>query len=389
MARELDLADDFLKNAVPLSEALKMPSSTERYRALEGEIAKTSPSLEQARRKSDALKAETANLRQRLIATAADVQSFEIEKAKLGSEITSLAAEEHRSEEGFAHDRVAVARLLAVLERLQQDMPPVMALKPDDALAASRGAMMLGAELPRLYRAAADLVRRVRYLSQTREELAVRRSQADRNQISLATARSDLDQLLAMKTQEADEASARYGDLAAQFEVAAGEAATLGGLLSKVSALRAQHPMQGVTVVAPPSAGPALHRGSLLAPVAGSARRGDSDSPAVGRDSGISFLAPAGAPVVAPTDCQVIFAGPYHKSGQVLILESTGGYDLVLAGLERVDVRTGDALLVGEPLGTMPSTGAGSRLYFELRQNGKGVNPAPWLGFDLRKAKRT
>jgi septal ring factor EnvC (AmiA/AmiB activator) len=72
-----------------------------------------------------------------------------------------------------------------------------------------------------------------------------------------------------------------------------------------------------------------------------------------------------------------------------LILESAGGYDLVLAGLERVDVRSGDALLAGEPLGTMPGTGAGSRLYFELRQNGKGVSPAPWLEIDLRKAKRS
>jgi septal ring factor EnvC (AmiA/AmiB activator) len=31
----------------------------------------------------------------------------------------------------------------------------------------------------------------------------------------------------------------------------------------------------------------------------------------------------------------------------------------------------------------------GARLYFELRQNGKDLNPAPWLGVDLRKAKKS
>jgi septal ring factor EnvC (AmiA/AmiB activator) len=83
--------------------------------------------------------------------------------------------------------------------------------------------------------------------------------------------------------------------------------------------------------------------------------------------------------VVAPADSQVLFAGAYHKAGLVLILHSLGGYDLVLAGLERIDVRTGDELLAGEPVGKMPRGGTQSRLYFELRQNGKGASPAPWL----------
>jgi septal ring factor EnvC (AmiA/AmiB activator) len=69
-------------------------------------------------------------------------------------------------------------------------------------------------------------------------------------------------------------------------------------------------------------------------------------------------------------------------------LESPGGYDLVLAGLERVAVRPNDQLLAGEPLGTMPRT-QDARLYFELRQNGKGINPAPYLAVALRKAKKS
>jgi septal ring factor EnvC (AmiA/AmiB activator) len=334
------------------------------------------------------LNAEASSLRQKLVATAAQVQLLEEQKGRLDADIASLATQERASSEKFLHDRANVARLLTVLERLQQDMPPVLVLRPDDALAASRGAMMLGAALPRIYKAAADLAQRVALLKKTRAELVVRRAEGARNETALASARGELDQLLAMKSQEADEASSRYGDLASQLDSAANEAASLGALLSKVATLRGQHPAQAVVVVAAQNVSLDLRRGRLLRPVVGRIVRGDADSPGGEHAPGLSFLAPPSARVVAPTDCQVLFAGRYHKTGQVLILESAGGYDLVLAGLERVDVRSGDALLAGEPLGTMPGAGAGSRLYFELRQNGKGVSPAPWLEIDLRKAKR-
>jgi len=112
-------------------------------------------------------------------------------------------------------------------------------------------------------------------------------------------------------------------------------------------------------------------------------------SPLEPRAPGVNFLASPGATVVAPADSHVLFAGPYHKTGQVLILEAAGGYDLVLAGLDRIDVRAGDQLLAGEPVGKMSRERNGAKLYFELRQGGRSVNPAPWLGVDLRKAKKS
>jgi septal ring factor EnvC (AmiA/AmiB activator) len=68
-----------------------------------------------------------------------------------------------------------------------------------------------------------------------------------------------------------------------------------------------------------------------------------------------------------------------------LILEITTGYDLVLAGMGRVTVKPNDQLLAGEPVGNMPaSQGPDSRLYFELRHGGHGLNPTPWLKLKLR-----
>jgi septal ring factor EnvC (AmiA/AmiB activator) len=131
-----------------------------------------------------------------------------------------------------------------------------------------------------------------------------------------------------------------------------------------------------------------LRKGALLRPAVGQVVPGGIEGLGGAGAPGITFLTSAGAPVITPTDSKVLFAGPYHKSGQVLILESAAGYDLVLAGLERLAVKPDDQLLAGEPLGIMPRNGT-ARLYFEVRQNGKGLNPAPWLAVELRKAKRS
>jgi septal ring factor EnvC (AmiA/AmiB activator) len=134
-----------------------------------------------------------------------------------------------------------------------------------------------------------------------------------------------------------------------------------------------------------------LHRGSLRRPVVG--RLLDAADPrAANMSPGVTFLTGPGASVIAPADAQVLFAGRYHKTGEALILELPGGYDLVLAGMDRFAVRTGDQLLAGEPVGAMPPVTNG-RLYFEVRQNGKSFSPMPWLDSDLkpdlRKAKKS
>ena len=120
-----------------------------------------------------------------------------------------------------------------------------------------------------------------------------------------------------------------------------------------------------------------LGRNSLLEPVVGTPEDGNS---------GLSYTTRPGAQVIAPADGRVLYAGPYHKNGQVLILEITTGYDIVLAGLGRVTVKPNDQLLAGEPVGTMPPDPVDDRLYFEVRHGGRGQSPAPWLKWNARPA---
>jgi septal ring factor EnvC (AmiA/AmiB activator) len=62
-----------------------------------------------------------------------------------------------------------------------------------------------------------------------------------------------------------------------------------------------------------------------------------------------------------------------------------GGYHLLMAGFSRIDVRIGDLVLAGEPVGILPE-GTASQLYVELRRDNRTIDPAPWMSAELRKA---
>jgi len=381
------VSDSDMKKAVPLSQFLRQnrPTASDQYKTVSGELAKGQPALDSARRQSETLAAETARLQKKLIATADRIEFLESEKLTLDADVARLTVNETRLSAGFARDRVQVSRLLGILERLQHDMPPAMAVMPNDSLAAVRSAMLIGASLPRVYHDAAALAQRIEVLRQTRQNLIRRRQEAAVNAAALGRARVDLDRLLVIRRQQADAAAARYGVLKSRFDTLASQAVGLQSLLRKVALLRAT-PATNQTI----STVNAVPRGKtwLLAPVVGPFRNGGVDGVGGNVAPGITFSTLAGATVIAPADGKIVFAGSFPKVGHVLILEIGAGYDAVLAGMDRLNVRSNDAVLAGEPVGFMPNFDHEPRLYFELRQKGgKGTSPAPLIAVTLRKAR--
>jgi len=373
-----------LSRALPAKALSQLPSSAERLRVLDEKLKEARPQVAAAKEKSEALSAEAAALRRKLIATAAQIAQLERRREEETERIAHLAAEDARLSASFAKDRVAVTRLIAVLQRLQHDMPPALALQSGDALAAARGAMLIGASLPPVYARAASLSRRLDELARTRAGLAASRAEGAATERSLTAARAELAVLLEQKEREAEDAAGTYGTLSRELAAIAAEAADFKALMARIERLRrAGAGEKGVVVVEARAGGPGPAGRTLLTPVVGTLL-----PPGSGSGPGATFATLPAAQVIAPADGKVLFAGPYHKAGYVLILEVGTGYDLVLAGLGQVSVRPNDELLAGEPVGTMPKTGGDGRLYFELRRDGKGLDPGPWLSLDLRKAKR-
>ena len=387
-----------MSKALPGKAMKQLPSSAQQLDKLQTEVAHDKPAVDSAKQKSDQLSQEASSLRQKLIDTAAKVESLEQETVTLDGEIVGLTQQNDALTKSFEHDRFSVTKLLAILERLQHDMPPALAVRPDDALAAARGSMLVGATLPPLYAQAAKLAVRIDALRATRLALVKRRADAATVATQLTAARGDLETLTTQKEAEAQQAGGEYDALKTRLDVIAAQAADFQTLVNRVAALRRSGNSEpGIVIVTAANAGSLgpLSKGSLLPPVVGTIVPGGGGTQANGQEEGktpgVTYVTQHGAQVIAPSDGRVLYAGPYHKSGEVLILEITTGYDLVLAGLGRVTVRSNDELLAGEPVGNMPAESGSpiERLYFELRQNGHGLDPRPWLSLELRKAKGT
>ncbi len=93
---------------------------------------------------------------------------------------------------------------------------------------------------------------------------------------------------------------------------------------------------------------------------------------------GIVIKTRANAQVIAPYDGSVIFSGPFKGYGNLIIIDHLKGYVSLLAGLEAIDVQTGQMLLAGEPVGIMPG-GESAKLYVEIRKDQNPINPEPWF----------
>ena len=356
------------------------------------ELQRQRASEDKTRAERDRLAAEAHDLQEKLITNAARVQQLESDYATATAELDRLVRAKTTLQSSLDRDRTRVAHLLAVLQRLNAGGPPALVMHPDDSLAAARGAMQLGETLPPVYREAAALAKDVQRLAATSAAMKKKAAEAQKQAVDLKAARADLDRLLTVRNQETSDADTRLSELHGITEEIGQEANDLKGLIERVASLRAGGGgTQGMTLVTASRVATAgLRRGSLRKPVVGTAIPGDPAGPGTtpGTDgpSGLWFEPPGNSEAVAPGDSVVVFAGPYQKFGQVLILEIAGGYHLTLAGLARIDVHIGDTLLAGEPVGVLPA-GQTGRLYMELRKGGQTIDPGPWMGPELRKAK--
>ncbi|MEM9808104.1 MAG: peptidoglycan DD-metalloendopeptidase family protein [Cyanobacteria bacterium P01_D01_bin.56] len=97
--------------------------------------------------------------------------------------------------------------------------------------------------------------------------------------------------------------------------------------------------------------------------------------------AGVDFGSPYGTRISAADSGKVIFAGWYGGYGNSVIIDHGGGLTTLYAHASRLSVREGQAVVKGQAIAAVGSTGlsTGPHLHFEVRRNGSPVDPMGFL----------
>jgi septal ring factor EnvC (AmiA/AmiB activator) len=367
-----------------------------------GDLEAAERALERSanRQKSLALEAaaltrEKQDLSRQLVEAAALIKSREAMIMASETRLAELSREESARRAHLSRRNDQLSALLSGLVKLEQNPPPALVAAPGDALAAVRAAMLFGAAVPALRGEARALSLELARLATLRSSMAAERRAHTDNLDRLRSARLQLEHLHDRKKlllRATDSALAREKEVAQKL---AEKARTLKQLVDALAAEARQKaasaaPRSGAAATEKPPLAFTEALGRLDYPVQGQILRRFGEADGLGGDAkGVSLATAPGAQVIAPAFGRVAFAGDFRSYGQLLILDVGEGYHVLLAGMARIMVETGQTVVAGEPVGGM---GTASEqwiiadrppdprpvIYVEFRKAGTAIDSTKW-----------
>lgn len=97
--------------------------------------------------------------------------------------------------------------------------------------------------------------------------------------------------------------------------------------------------------------------------------------------SGLDVSVPAGTPVIASSHGQVLAVDDYFFNGKTVFIDHGNGLITMYCHLDRIDVKAGDVVARGQPIGLSGMTGraTGPHLHWSVVLNGAMVDPELFL----------
>src|SRR5262245_50615502 len=383
----------------------------------------------------DKLAAERERINSRLLETGKLIQQSEAQLGLIESRLGELEAQEKQIRGTLEERHGSISALLAAMQRMGRNPPPVMVTQREDALSMVRSAMLLAAAFPELRGEAVALSERLNALigimSSIRSEGEKLRAETTRlndARVRLAGLQESKRQSLterqtelALVRQAATDISksvSDLGDLIQKLDKEVAERTGLGTYEQEMAA-REQEKQRAATkqITEQKSSAelaPSSDRVAMLTPgrikpaMPFTEAKGQLPLPAHGRrvltfgektqygsqSRGLVIETRYGGQVVSPCDGWIVYAGEFRSYGQLLIINAGGGYHILIAGLSQIDVQLGQFVLTGEPVGGMgaaaksspPKTQeSGPVLYIEFRKDQRPIDPDPWWADASRK----
>jgi len=96
---------------------------------------------------------------------------------------------------------------------------------------------------------------------------------------------------------------------------------------------------------------------------------------------GIDFKGSYGDAARCTANGRVVFAGWYGGYGNCVRIAHMNNYETLYGHLSHINVKVGQEVVTGQKVGEVGSTGrsTGTHLHYEVRKNGKAINPVSFL----------
>ncbi|MBI4607665.1 MAG: peptidoglycan DD-metalloendopeptidase family protein [Candidatus Rokubacteria bacterium] len=342
----------------------------------------------EARKKEASLLTELEEIDRKLAAKRSELARLDGQFKKAEAKIARLEGEIRGLEKRRTAQEQALARRLRALYKLhtQGGMLPVV-LGVDDPVARA-------VRLRHLTTLATVDARLIQEYRDTGDSLTARKAEGEARKRDLSTLR----QRVALERAEVDREAARrrvllakVQDQRAYHERMVGELseaakrleAFIRELQAKARRVAKVPPAAGIR---PPAVGFGTLRGRLPWPTEGRvvSAFGEQIHPRFGTRTfrnGIDIEASEGTDIQAVYAGHVVYTGWFKGYGNLIILDHGNDYYTLYAHVAEIRVGEGEDVRQGQVIGTVGDTGslAGSRLYFEVRYQGRPEDPAEWL----------
>lgn len=379
--------------------------NSERLNELRKQIEETAEKAEELEKEAAEVREEIAEIQQQLINSAADIQKTEEQITVGESNLDELLIREKDLEKRLKDKNFEMASTLGAMQRLSIQQTNVVAFKPGEAIDTLRTTSLLKVILPDLKNRASLIENDLDELNEVRYEITEQNTLLKQQLTALVIANNDIDVLLEKRMERQNSLEFSTAQERQKLRQFAENAKDLQDLIDQIEteiALRDEAAQKAETLlrdrpsssrnssstatVSIPREGTSFAnaKGNLPLPARGTLGQSFNQLLASGsRAKGITIDTREGATVIAPHDGRIEFAGKFRTYGQLLIISHGDGYHTLLAGMENINSIVGQWVLKGEPVGQMSNeTGLSNsrkKLYVELRQKGKPVNPLPWM----------
>jgi septal ring factor EnvC (AmiA/AmiB activator) len=332
----------------------------------------------------DQLNAELAKQTTALAAAARALRQTDAEIAARQQQLEQLQQQRADLKQKLAGQRAAIADLLRASYALGHGSDLRLLLDNEDVGRIARALVYSKyfqqdrvQKVQQLIASLAQLQALETRITAEQQALQAQRAQREQQGRQLAQQRATQQKLAAAT-------DATYQDQAQRLAALKQDEQSLNNLVDKLQ----KQIDQAMREAAARQAAARKHGGKAPPPLAvgnaGADIRGNLPWPAAGEvhryGNGVLIRAAGGSEVHAVANGRVVYAGFLRGYGMLLILNHGNGWMSMYGNNEALLHNVGDAVKAGQAVGTAaPPTGVNTGAYFELRHDGKPVDPRSWL----------